>query len=330
MFEQICSDYQLGNLRSAPQRLDQTTLHPLWKISTEKGDFAVKEFTLDILQLAQQNKQSLNATQKFAQGLKTAGVPAIVALEYQDQFANEFAGNLCMVFPWSEAKVIKPGKMDEQHIYQVGVLLAKVHQHSSELSIEVPGHKFLPAQEVLAQLEQSAEWDFLKEISGSWIVEVQKWIAALPAKKISHPEWVISHRDFDYKNILWDEKKQPILLDWDYAGKIDAAAELFIVLLNWTNVSGDFIDISLFHQLMLGYQSVRRLPLLHQGVIHYYCDYVVDWINFNLHRSQSLAAQKSIAIKEIKNSLHALLYLRQYYEMISQVLDGFPSNESLS
>lgn len=322
MFEQVSKNYQLGNLLLAPQRLDEKTLHSIWKITTEKGSFAVKQFNTDILQLAQQDKNSLNAVQEFAQKLMEGGVSTIAACKYQQQFVYQLEDVLYMVFPWSDAKAINPAEMNEQHIYKVGVLLAEIHQASSQISMEVAGYEFPTAEHTFGQW-QTNQWDLLKEISGDWIVEIQRWIESLPRNKATQQEWLVSHRDFDSKNILWNEKAHPILIDWDYAGKIDTAAELFIVLLNWANLTGDFIDIHLFHQLMMGYQSIRNLPLLHQGVINFYCDYVIDWISFNLGRLQKLPLQKNLAIIEINRSLNALAYLRQYYGMISQVLDRF-------
>lgn len=45
---------------------------------------------------------------------------------------------------------------------------------------------------------------------------------------------VISHRDLDCKNILWDADQNPIVIDWESVGWVNPMSELMETALYWS------------------------------------------------------------------------------------------------
>lgn len=44
----ICKEYNLGTLASSPTKVSGGLIHKIWKIETEKGNFAIKEINSEI------------------------------------------------------------------------------------------------------------------------------------------------------------------------------------------------------------------------------------------------------------------------------------------
>ena len=52
---------------------------------------------------------------------------------------------------------------------------------------------------------------------------------------------VISHRDLDLPNILWDKDDEPVIIDWETSGLVNPTLEVIDTAWNWAG-GKDFFD----------------------------------------------------------------------------------------
>ena len=109
------------------------------------------------------------------------------------------------------------------------------------------------------------------------------------------PSSVLSHRDLDPKNVLWDGIS-PYVIDWESAGEINPAAELLETLLSWsdTGVREDAelrVDEKLFRPLFDAYRAERSVdgePW--DAVFAASPDAMSDWLAFSVRRAAGIEA----------------------------------------
>ncbi|WP_449602525.1 phosphotransferase [Paenibacillus sp. Marseille-Q9583] len=82
---------------------------------------------------------------------------------------------------------------------------------------------------------------------------------------------VISHRDLDQKNVLWDELQIPIIIDWEAAGPIHPTQELIDVALYWSGFETGSVRKDAFYTLI----STNR----EQGGEIYANSQCIEWCN---------------------------------------------------
>jgi len=103
---------------------------------------------------------------------------------------------------------------------------------------------------------------------------------------------VVSHRDFDPKNVLWDGEEFRII-DWEAAGEIDPMEELIALAFEWSGFELGEVDQTLFNAFFKSYTEAgavikqNHLVLGLQGFIHNY----EEWYAFNKVRLHSAQTQ---------------------------------------
>ncbi len=123
-------------------------------------------------------------------------------------------------------------------------------------------------------------------------------------------ELVLSHRDFDPKNVVWQARDHPILLDWEYAGLINPKLDLFIVALNWSEVTSGNIHTDKFNSVIEGYSNSQQESVSFPfEIIAGYKGYCLDWLAYNLQRLNS----SPLAENEIAKTLNAIYAVEEIY-----------------
>ncbi|MFC6230691.1 phosphotransferase [Paenibacillus allorhizosphaerae] len=64
---------------------------------------------------------------------------------------------------------------------------------------------------------------------------------------------VISHRDMDCKNVLWDRRHRPFIIDWEAAGCTNPLQELVNVALAWSGADTEALDQERFEAVIESY-----------------------------------------------------------------------------
>jgi aminoglycoside phosphotransferase (APT) family kinase protein len=122
---------------------------------------------------------------------------------------------------------------------------------------------------------------------------------------------VISHRDLDPKNVLWDDKHVPLLIDWESAGAVHPMQELLEVALYWSGFEAGKVSQDAFLTVIRAYRDHGGtfcdswsdvLSLGYQGKL--------DWLAYSLGRSLGLEctdeAEQQLGMSEAIRTMGAL------------------------
>ena len=131
-----------------------------------------------------------------------------------------------------------------------------------------------------------------------------------PRQKNRSGEQVLSHRDLDPKNVLWDGM-EPFLIDWEAAGYVNPERELIEVVNYWACNQRGRLDREKFRALLAAYQMNR--PLLHTdwpAVLDSGYGGMLEWLLYNMKRSLGIECssqeERRLGTAQVRGTLHAL------------------------
>lgn len=301
---EICLQYDLGEKIQALAIVPGGLLHKLWRLQTEKGQFAVKELNPAHQSQLAHNLLQPQKAQEIADKMQKLGISTVAALlSRQQEYTINYQGRNYLVMPWIEGRNLKLHEVSLSMTERIGELLAFIHENNiQDDSLVNPHWLGFTRDHWLSLLAPAERYPILKQL------DLAKLVAWSELAKASHPhlqqELVLSHRDLDAKNVLWQSTSKAILLDWEYAGLINPKLDLFIVALNWSEVTSGNIHWQRFAAILLGYEKSRSFTL-NEHILFGYYGYCLDWLEFNLRRLGEKEENK-IAIREIIGTYNAL------------------------
>ena len=124
--------------------------------------------------------------------------------------------------------------------------------------------------------------------------ELEK-IATILAKM--HGMGLVSHRDFDPKNVLW-VGIDPYIIDWEAAGPIDPMEELVALAFEWSGFERGEVDPTLFSWFFEAYTLAGGKVIeanLQQGLQNFMNNYE-EWLAFNERRATLAETQNEKAL----------------------------------
>ncbi len=315
-FDLICENFHLGQLLKPPRPIAKY-LHQVWHITTTQGEFAVKFFNNAVRSLQKNLLLGHNQTQQIAATLKEQGIATAVALQ-ADKNSAEYCLTIdqqcIMVFPWLPGSSINGAALTVIQAKTIGHLLAKIHGLHLSAALNSPPlwgvYSADKWQHMLAQIKyaQITELTFLSDR----LAHLIHWSnLAQQALSVLNQDLVLSHRDLDPKNVLWQNAVEPVLIDWEYAGPINPQLERLIVAYNWSGITTGRPNKELFQAVLAGYSEggCPSEKYSQQVLIEGYVGYVLDWIVFNCWRAIHIKDQRQQACEEVFGSLGALDYI---------------------
>ncbi len=166
--------------------------------------------------------QNTENSEKIAAGFRPM-IPVVAALEIGGKQIHVLDGNHYMIFDWVEGTSVFPPMITSENCYAIGDILGKIHQEK----LAVDG---------VAPEEDGAtmfDWDrygeqLMKYRAEAWanrfqeaLPDIKAWNqAACEAGEILSKTMVISHRDLDPKNVMWNGES-PLIIDWEAAGYVN-------------------------------------------------------------------------------------------------------------
>jgi thiamine kinase-like enzyme len=311
-FATICHDFDLGHVMAFAQT-SGGLLHELWELKTSVGKFAVKKLNLQNLRLLHHNLVDPAQSQAIALNMQQCGIATAVALKStQHQYVEIIAGQSIMVFSWVEGQCLFYENITLNMAREIGAVLAHLHKANLQLSgLNQPNWFGFPKQHWLGRINSLSPEK--KAFMNAGLSDILRWndLALLAPTQCSQ-NLIVSHRDFDPKNVLWNEQSSPILIDWEYAGLIDPMLELFIVSLNWSFTSTGQIDHDKFQTIWTCYEDTMGPHLrLNQSVLNGYFGYCLDWLEFNMKRHAM--ANCAISWQEVLNTLAAMRLVEESF-----------------
>lgn len=317
-FRSLCEELSL-TLLSEPKSLTGGLLHRMFRLETDKGVFAAKALNPEIT-ARPEAAGNYRSAESIARTAEAAGLPALPALQINGDIFVKTAGQVWMLFPWAEGKALADDQITPAHCLKIGRLLRQLHGLTPPTSSE-------------ASEPMEDNWaDFLaqsKAQQASWAPALEKMLPALSAQTaavnaaapILSRKAVLSHRDLDPKNVLW-QQESPLLIDWEAAGPVNPLQELLDDALYW---SDNGRDTKRFAAMLAGYSEAGK-PDTSAAECRAAADGLPEgrlgWLQYNLRRALGELGDSERALGE-EQVLLTLAELEALQNQMKALVDLF-------
>ena len=320
----LCTEYNLGNVTSKPAMITGGLLHKMYRVVTDKGEYAVKALNPDIMQRPAAMRNMVNS-ERISHALKKE-IPLIAAREFDGKRKHVIGLDnvYYMVFEWLEGKTVFMPQITKYHCEQIGKILGKIH--SSNLCLdgiekEQDSRDLFDWDSLLEEAQkQNAAWYLAFEES---ILQIKEWDKLVVDSMPSLSEYqVISHRDLDPKNVMWKDD-MPFIIDWEAAGYVNPFQELVEVLNYWTvDANGDY-DKEKCKAMMQAYKQYMDMSKADwAAVLNGSFDGMLGWLAYNVKRALGLEGSSEMDKREGEEQLIETIHeLKRYDSCVEQLKD---------
>jgi thiamine kinase-like enzyme len=286
LFKRLCAQSKLGEIVGVPVTISGGLLHKMYSLETHKGKFAIKMLNPQIMLRSEAMTNYVNS-ERIA-NFVSKKIPVAPAKRIKGDFIQKIDTQFYIVFDWIEGKTLESKTITCSHSEKIGYILADIHRTDfSELHIK----------EDMGNNEQPTDWNYYiqkgQKSNAEWVElllgivdKLYEWSAlANKANRLLSANLVISHRDLDPKNVLWN-KDNPVLIDWESAGYINPMHDLIETALYWSEVETGNVDKERFFSFINGYKKrygeiqADWSTVLENGFLG-----KLGWLEYNLKRS---------------------------------------------
>ena len=144
--------------------------------------------------------------------------------------------------------------------------------------------------------------------------------------------YVVSHRDMDQKNVIWQDERTPRLIDWEAAGLVNPTMELVSVALDWSGLATGVVREDISSAGMESYvQSGGMVRDAGIDAIYGVMGIWLSWLVFNMRRSLGESVfneeERQVGIRETPLALARLSTLAHYAETWASWIDRWRGQE---
>ena len=231
----------LGEIIEAPKRIEGGLLNKIFKISTTKGNYALKLLNPEVIS-RKDGKKNIIFTEKVSNIAKSKGIKCISAHEINGKLIHSIENKHFLIFDWFEGKPITEEELTLEKCNKIAKELALLHRiNFNEIKNDC---------DIYYELDEINFDFYLSKINNKEIKkllnEVKDRFSELDKESIKNMEYiknnlVISHRDLDLPNILWDKNDEPVIIDWETSGLVNPTLEVIDTAWNWAG-GKDFFD----------------------------------------------------------------------------------------
>jgi len=322
-FEKLCNILHYGEIVGIPEAISGGLLHRMYAIETTHGKYAIKALNPQIM-LRPVAMQNFINSERIA-NIAANRIPALPAKKINGTFMQEVDNQFYLVFDWVDGESLKPNEIYIHHCEKIGAILAEIHMTDfSELGIinDWSDNVQLTDWNYYLQKgqENNAVWvNLLLEI----IDKIYDWnaLANKSAKQLAS-DMVISHRDSDPKNVMWNQDN-PIIIDWEAAGYVNPMQELIETAIYWSENGIGNIDKERFFAFIGGYKKKYGILKANWRMVLESGFGKLDWLEYNLKRSlwiectdeeeqQMGTAQVTVTINAIKHYADMICELEKW------------------
>ena len=255
----------------------------MFKVSTTKGDFAFKLINPEVIKRKEGIKNIL-FTEKVSNKAKLNGIKCLPAKEINGDLIHSINNNYFLIFDWFEGKPITEEELTEDKIKKISKELCLLHkidfssiQNQCDISYELDEINF---DFYLSKIKNENIYNVVKEIKNKFYELDKESIRCL---KILKNKQVISHRDLDLPNILWNKEDSPVIIDWETSGWVNPTMEVIDTAWNWAG-GKDYFDKNKFKLFLDIY--VNEGGILDDYETAFKADYKAKlrWFEYNLKR----------------------------------------------
>lgn len=321
---EISQYFDLGNVEPTATQVTGGLMHKMWQVKTESGIFAIKQLNPEVISRPKARQDYLDS-EKIARAMKQKGVPALTALTIKDNPLFENEQGTFLVFPWVEGRTLV-GEPTTDLVFKVGEILGKIHSLK-----QAEPDKILPAYEETTIIDWNGLIAQAEKDHPEWFKSAENIKDKLISLASSHlgimndlnKRQVISHKDMDKKNILWQEGESPIVIDWESAGYINPGVDLIGTALDWSGLHEGKVDKLLIENFLKGYCSSGGIFIEDPGIVLKAVEgNWLEWLAYNMRRSIPNNGfpedEQKIALTEVTKVITIIENLEKNKELYSK------------
>ncbi|MDE6608903.1 MAG: phosphotransferase [Lachnospiraceae bacterium] len=326
--DELVEALNLGRVLEEPKEVKGGLLHKMYYVTTSKGIFAVKVLNNEIMKRPGALDNTINA-EKIAM-ISGSMIPAVASCEIQGKQIHKIGGQYYMIFPWVEGKSVFPPDISKKHCEIIGDILGKMHRLNITLDEVKAEEECVPMYEWDKYLQMAKEQEAQ---SGGWLSQYEKAIkdiiawnrAAYDAQDILIKNVVISHRDLDPKNVIWDGLN-PFVIDWEAAGYVNPYQELLEVINYWADNGKGRLYQEYFDVIIDAYErhmSIRNV--VWEKVFAGSYAGMLGWLAYNVKRALGMEVSDDEEIRlgeeQVKGTINALYDYQAKAELLKDWLE---------
>ncbi len=297
--EKLLQSLSFGELQGEPSEVKGGLLHKMYRVTTSKGVYAVKVLNGEIMKRPTALRNTVNS-EKIA-AVFTDILPVVAAMEVQGKQIHELDGSYYMIFPWVEGRSVFPGEINETHCAAMGDILGRMHRAGISLDgvePEAEAAEVFPWDAYLQAAKEQGEQNIKEDQKLNWLMQyekaisdIKKWNQAVcEAQETLAQMPVLSHRDLDPKNVMWNGS-EPLIIDWEAAGYINPYQEFLEVLNYWADDGEGGLVRSYFDALVAAYGKYMSLTdVAWDAVFAGSFSGMLGWLDYNLKRVLGIEA----------------------------------------
>ncbi len=259
-------------------------------------------------------------------------IPVVLSICAHGNHVHQIEGDYCIVFPWIEGKAVFAPEISPDHCRVIGDILGKIHQS------DIRPDGIEPEEDDAAVFE----WEQYSELAAEQKLQDQEWFRQYQKSVNDIIRWntdayhaqgklslsrVISHRDLDPKNVMWNGL-QVYLIDWEAAGYVNPDQELLEVINYWASDEKGRIQRGYFDAILESYQTHREIKNVEwEPVLAGSFNGMLGWLEYNVKRALGIEAVDADDVErgeeQVLGTLRELYRYQTKTEQIKEWLNGY-------
>ena len=228
-----------------------------------------------------------------------------------------------MIFDWVEGESIFPPMITSENCYAIGEVLGTMHHAKLTVDGVAPEEDGASIfawdkyQELLPGYEGEA-WAMRYQDA---FLDVKSWNqAACDAQEVLAKTMVISHRDLDPKNVMWNGGT-PLIIDWEAAGYVNPYQELLEVINYWADDGKGGLLKEHFNALLNAYTQYVKLENVDWNPV-FAGSYMgmLGWLEYNIKRALGIEAatadEVQLGKEQVLGTIEALYAYQKKVQMM--------------
>jgi len=316
---------KLGAVINEPVQVTGGLLHKMYRVSTDKGAYAVKVLNAEIMKRPVAVQNTVNS-EKIATVFR-AIIPVVSALEIDGKQIHEMDGNYYMIFDWVEGESIFPPMITSENCYAIGEVLGKMHHAKLTVDGVAPEEDdatMFAWDKYGQQLPEYIAEDWANRFQEA-LPDIKAWNqAACDAQEVLAKTMVISHRDLDPKNVMWNGR-DPLIIDWEAAGYVNPYQELLEVINYWADDGKGGLLKEHFDALLNAYTQYVKLENVDWNPV-FAGSYMgmLGWLEYNIKRALGIEAatadEVQLGKEQVLGTIGALYDYQKKIQMVKSWL----------
>ncbi|MDD4126033.1 MAG: phosphotransferase, partial [Eubacteriales bacterium] len=275
----------LDELTSKPKALSGGHLNRVYSAETKRGKYAVKAINPQVIIRPSAIKNYMDS--ENIAFIASSVIPAVAAKLYSGSALQKYKDQYYLIYDFIEGECLVYDSLTTKHCAVMGGFLAGLHKTD---------FSSLGLKDDYSGIEKAVDWEYYlnkgNEIHAPWVKafaernkKLYEWNDRLinAASRLSY-NTLISHGDLEPKNVIWKDEN-PAIIDWEAAGFVHPAYDLFENAIYWAKENDGSISESKFKAFFIAYIVKAALPDIDWEHVADKGFVMLGWLEYSLRRS---------------------------------------------